>query len=113
MLLTSPSHKPFSQACCACRALFALRNRGGPAAVEALDASLAGGSALLKHEVAYVLGQMQDPAAIRALECAPEPQTRRCEARVAPRAVVDLPGGMTERGVMHKAYISGIPAVTH
>ena len=36
--------------------------------MEALDASLAGASALLKHEVAYVLGQMQDPAAIRALE---------------------------------------------
>ena len=53
------------------RALFALRNRGGPAAVEALDASLAGASALLKHEVAYVLGQMQDPAAISALECGP------------------------------------------
>ena len=35
----------------------------------ALDASLAGNSALLKHEVAYVLGQMQDAAAIGALEC--------------------------------------------
>ncbi len=51
------------------RALFALRNKGGRAEVDALDASLAGGSALLKHEVAYVLGQMQDAAAIGALEC--------------------------------------------
>ena len=87
--------------------------QGGPEAIRALDDCMGSDSALLKHEVAYVLGQMQDPAAIRALECAPEPQTRRCEARVAPRAVVDLPGGMTEWGVMHKAYISGIPAVTH
>lgn len=36
--------------------------------VAALEDSLRGGSALLKHEVAYVLGQVQDPAAIDALE---------------------------------------------
>ena len=42
------------------RALFALRNRGGPEAVAALAAAFGcGNSALLKHEVAYVLGQMQ------------------------------------------------------
>ncbi len=36
--------------------------------VAALEDSLRGRSALLKHEVAYVLGQVQDPAAIDALE---------------------------------------------
>ena len=36
--------------------------------VAALEDSLRGKSALLKHEVAYVLGQVQDPAAIAALE---------------------------------------------
>ena len=51
------------------RALFALRNRGGdavaPLLAEVLDHS---GSALLKHEVCYVLGQLQEPAAEAALE---------------------------------------------
>ncbi len=47
--------------------MFALRNRGGPDAVAALAASFAARSALLKHEVAYVLGQMQDAAAVDVL----------------------------------------------
>lgn len=42
------------------RAVFALRNRGGPDAVEALAAAFADPSALLRHELAYVLGQMGD-----------------------------------------------------
>ena len=51
------------------RAMFALRNRGGGDAVAALGASFtAASSALLKHEVAYVLGQMQDAAAVQTLK---------------------------------------------
>lgn len=42
-------------------AMFALRNKGGPEAVTALGDVFKCRSALLKHEVAYVLGQMQDP----------------------------------------------------
>lgn len=48
-------------------ALFGLRNRGTPEAVEAIVASLQCESALLKHEVAYVLGQLQDKASTEAL----------------------------------------------
>lgn len=46
------------------RCVFTLRNLGGPAAVEALAACFDDPSALLRHEVAYVLGQMQDPHAV-------------------------------------------------
>ncbi|KAJ7294494.1 hypothetical protein O6H91_04G146400 [Diphasiastrum complanatum] len=48
-------------------ALFALRNRGGSEAVEAIVAALGCESALLKHEVAYVLGQLQEKCTIDAL----------------------------------------------
>lgn len=48
-------------------ALFALRNEGGHDAVEAIIAALGCQSALLKHEVAYVLGQLQDKAATKTL----------------------------------------------
>lgn len=48
-------------------ALFALRNKGGREAVEALGRVFAASSALLKHEVAYVLGQMQDPSSATIL----------------------------------------------
>ncbi len=46
------------------RALFALRNIGGKDSVDALAAAYDSKSALLKHEIAYVMGQMQDPHAV-------------------------------------------------
>ena len=49
------------------RALFALRNRGGTPAAEALTEIFNSSSALLKHEVAYVLGQMLDKSTTEAL----------------------------------------------
>jgi deoxyhypusine monooxygenase len=50
-------------------AMFSLRNRGGEAAVRALGHALITdeSSALFRHEVAFVLGQMQHPAAIEPL----------------------------------------------
>jgi deoxyhypusine monooxygenase len=49
------------------RALFALRNMGGHESVDALTNAFNSESALLKHEIAYVLGQMQDPHAVPSL----------------------------------------------
>ncbi|PKK17060.1 deoxyhypusine hydroxylase/monooxygenase [Columba livia] len=49
------------------RALFTLRNLGGRAAVGWISRAFGDGSALLKHELAYCLGQMQDEAAIPVL----------------------------------------------
>lgn len=49
------------------RAVFALRNVGGHDAVDALVAAFEDPSALLRHEIAYVLGQMGDPHALPAL----------------------------------------------
>ncbi len=48
-------------------ALFALRNKGGKDSVGALGAVFKARSALLKHEVAYVMGQMQDAQAVEFL----------------------------------------------
>lgn len=49
------------------RALFTLRNLGGPKAVEGISSCFTDSSALLKHELAYCLGQMQDQSAIPVL----------------------------------------------
>ncbi|MBO57607.1 MAG: hypothetical protein CMA77_01240 [Euryarchaeota archaeon] len=49
------------------RALFSLRNIGGDEAIDGLAAGFSSSSALLKHEIAYVLGQMQDPYSVDAL----------------------------------------------
>ena len=49
------------------RALFTLKNIGGAKSIEWIAKAFADDSALLKHEVAYCLGQLQDPLAIPIL----------------------------------------------
>lgn len=49
------------------RAMFALRNRGDDASVAALARGLSAGSALFRHEIAYVLGQIQSAVAVPQL----------------------------------------------
>ncbi|KAI6072194.1 Deoxyhypusine hydroxylase [Aix galericulata] len=52
------------------QAMFALRNLGGRDAVLALADGLQAGSALFRHEIGYVLGQMQDEACVPQLTAA-------------------------------------------
>lgn len=49
------------------RALFTLRGLGGPDAISWISRGFEDSSALLKHELAYCLGQMRDPRAIPVL----------------------------------------------
>ncbi|KAH8554930.1 armadillo-type protein [Umbelopsis sp. PMI_123] len=49
------------------RAMFALRDIGNTEAVEALAAGFDDSSALFRHEIAYVFGQMQHPASVPSL----------------------------------------------
>ena len=62
-VLTNEDERMFARM----RALFALRNIGGDDAVHALSCGFSSSSALLKHEIAYVLGQMQNPSALPCL----------------------------------------------
>lgn len=75
------------------RAVFALRNLGGDAAIDALAAAFADPSALLRHELAYVMGQMADPHALPVLiERLSDPQEHvmvRHEAAEAMGAIGD------------------------
>ena len=84
------------------RALFALRNIGGKDSVEALAAAYESKSALLKHEIAYVMGQMQDPHAvphlIERLEDGEEDVMVRHEAAEALGAI----GDRTALGVLER-----------
>lgn len=63
------------------RALFTLRNLGGEKAIDYISKCFDDTSALLKHELAYCLGQMQDKYAIDTLsrvlaDCSQEPMVR-------------------------------------
>ena len=75
------------------RALFGLRNMGGKDAVDALAAAFESKSALLKHEIAYVLGQMQNnhavPTLIERLSDSSEDLMVRHEAAEALGAIGD------------------------
>ena len=75
------------------RALFALRGIGGEDSVKALAAAFSSESALLKHEIAYVMGQMQDnyavPYLIERLEDVNEDLMVRHEAAEALGAIGD------------------------
>nr|NVI76126.1 nero [Cucujiformia] len=50
------------------RAMFALRNIGSPEAIKILGEALNSGSALFKHEIAFVLGQIQHKDSIPFLQ---------------------------------------------
>jgi len=73
------------------RCIFTLRNIGGKEAIDALVAAFADRSALLKHEIAYVLGQMGDkysfPVLKRLLEDTTEDFMVRHEAAEAMAAI--------------------------
>ncbi|SPQ98868.1 unnamed protein product (mitochondrion) [Plasmodiophora brassicae] len=76
------------------KAMFALRDDGSPAAVAALCKSFADrSSALFRHEVAYVLGQLQDPlsrdALLAVLQDSSEHEMVRHEAAEALGAIAD------------------------
>ncbi|KAM4707443.1 deoxyhypusine hydroxylase [Discoglossus pictus] len=75
------------------RALFTLRNLGGPEAAEWIGRGFADESALLKHELAYCLGQMRERTAVAVLSTvlrdrAQEPMVRH-EAGEALGAIGD------------------------
>lgn len=76
------------------RALFTLKNIGGLKAIEQIRNCFKDESALLKHELAYCLGQMQDPSAIYILtevlkDVTQEPMVRH-EAGEALGAIGDV-----------------------
>lgn len=72
------------------RALFALRDRGGDTAVAVMAQCLSESrNALLKHEIAYVLGQMQDRMAVQSLQralkvCVYESLAHQCNKSCQP-----------------------------
>ena len=63
------------------RALFTLRNLGGNRAIDLISQCFSDTSALLKHELAYCLGQMQDEYAIPVLTRVLEDKTQEAMVR--------------------------------
>lgn len=90
------------------RAVFALRNRGGADSIDALAAAFLDPSALLRHELAYVMGQMGDahalPALTRVLETPGEHVMVRHEAAEALGAIGDEAARPVLERFLHDAH---------
>lgn len=81
------------------RALFTLRNLGGHASIDMIAQSFTDESALLKHELAYCLGQMQDKYAIPVLvdvlkDVKQEPMVRHEAGKRFDTVVIRVPDHM-------------------
>jgi len=94
------------------RAVFSLRNNRSPEAVMALCEAFSASSALLRHELAYVLGQMQDnlavPTLIGILSDADEHVMVRHEAAEALGAI----GDRRAKAVLEKFLSDPLPEVS-
>uniref|UniRef100_A0A914UZJ4 Deoxyhypusine hydroxylase n=1 Tax=Plectus sambesii TaxID=2011161 RepID=A0A914UZJ4_9BILA len=94
------------------RALFILRNVGGEESIEEIGRCFSDPSALLKHELAYCLGQMQDSRALPVLrrtleDTAQEPMVRH-EAGEALGAI----GDMSSLDILDKYATDPLPEVS-
>lgn len=94
------------------RAVFSLRNNGSNDAIKALSNGFNTDSALLKHEIAYVMGQMQNEEAniylIERLEDEDEHVMVRHEAAEALGAI----GTITSKPILEKFLTHDLPEIS-
>jgi deoxyhypusine monooxygenase len=94
------------------RALFTLKNIGGILAIECIAKAFDDESALLKHEVAYCLGQLQDPTAIPILSHVLEDRSREAIVRHEAAEALGAIGTTEVLPILQKYSKDSIPEVS-
>jgi len=94
------------------RALFTLKNVGGPRAINWISKAFEDESALLKHEVAYCLGQLQDPLAIPVLISVVSDNGREAIVRHEAAEALGAIGGKEVLPTLEKFSEDPIPEVS-
>eukprot|EP00092_Neocalanus_flemingeri_P004479 GFUD01004819.1.p1 GENE.GFUD01004819.1~~GFUD01004819.1.p1 ORF type:complete len:307 (+),score=92.43 GFUD01004819.1:416-1336(+) len=94
------------------RALFTLKNIGGADAIEWISKAFSDDSALLKHEVAYCLGQLQDPLAIPVLVSVVSDNTREAIVRHEAAEALGAIGGAEVMPVLEQFSSDPVPEVS-
>jgi len=94
------------------RALFTLKNIGGILAIECIAKAFDDESALLKHEVAYCLGQLQDPTAIPILSRVLEDRSREAIVRHEAAEALGAIGTTEVLPILQKYSKDSIPEVS-
>jgi len=94
------------------RALFTLKNIGGRTAIEWIAKAFQDESALLKHEVAYCLGQLQDPIAIPILSNVLEDKSREAIVRHEAAEALGAIGTVDVLPILQKYSKDSVPEVS-
>ncbi|MBG45223.1 MAG: hypothetical protein CMB76_01735 [Euryarchaeota archaeon] len=94
------------------RAVFSLRNNRSSQAVSALCEGFGASSALLRHELAYVLGQMQDNLAVPTLMQVLSNETEHVMVRHEAAEALGAIGDRTARPVLEKFLADPLPEVS-
>jgi deoxyhypusine monooxygenase len=89
------------------RAMFSLRNRNTEEAVLALAAGFHDASALFRHEVAYVMGQMQHPASVPSLKTVLEDEAEHRMVRHEAAEALGAVGGGECEAILEKFRADG------
>jgi len=94
------------------RALFTLKNIGGALAIDWISKAFSDESALLKHEVAYCLGQLQDPLAIPTLVSVVSDVSREAIVRHEAAEALGAIGGPEVLPVLEQFSNDPVPEVS-
>ena len=94
------------------RAVFALRNDGSEESVIALSNGFESKSALLKHEIAYVMGQMQNQAAIPYLISRLEDENENVMVRHEAAEAIGAIGDINCRVILEKFLDHPLPEIS-
>ncbi len=94
------------------RAVFSLRNNGSDASIEILSYGFNSNSALLKHEIAYVMGQMQNDSAIPHLIERLEDENEHVMVRHEAAEAIGAIGNISTKPVLEKFLNHELPEIS-
>ena len=94
------------------RAVFSLRNNGSKESVIALSHGFNSDSALLKHEIAYVFGQMQNELAIPYLVERLEDEKEHVMVRHEAAEAIGAIGSISTKPILEKFLNHDLPEIS-
>ena len=94
------------------RAVFSLRNDGSPESIDILSKGFNSNSALLKHEIAYVMGQMQNEAAIPHLIERLEDEDEHVMVRHEAAEAIGAIGNISTKPILEKFLDHKLPEIS-